>query len=265
MTDHSQTTTPAHLSYSGKTVLVTGAGSGIGLATVEAFARAGATVVACDYRRDALEVIEHTLEPHGLHAHFIEADIRQDDDVAAMMATITGALGLSQLDIAINNAGIEGPQGPLDRVDLHGPGGVTDTINTNLVGTIRCVREQLKLMRPQGHGTIINIASVFGTRGAPNAGTYSATKHGIIGLTRTVAYMEGRHGIRTLTISPGGVDTPLLRRTFGESFDVRAKRTPLKRFATPADIADAILAAAQPSPLFVNGVDIKVDGATFPH
>lgn len=265
MTHQAESTAPSPLSYAGKSVLITGAGSGIGLALVEAFARAGAQVVACDYSPTASQAIAESLAPLGLSAHFVKADIREDRDVSAMMEAIAGNFGIAVLDIAVNNAGIVGPREALDQSAMDVPGGILDTINTNLLGTMRCVREQLKIMRPQGYGIIINIASVYGSRGAPNAAIYTATKHGIIGLTRTIAHMESGNGIRTLSISPGGVDTPLLRRTLGDRFEPIQRLLPMGRFANPADIADAVLAAAHPSPLFVNGVDIKVDGATIPH
>ena len=244
--------------FSDKTVLITGATSGIGAATARAFAAEGAKVFFCGRRRELGKEVETEIRGAGGEATYMRADVREDDQVEAFVKGCLEQYG--GLDIGFNNAGIAGPSGLYGELSLSGTGGYHDLMSTNIDGVFYAMRHELPVMREQGHGIIVNTASMLGSRGGPGVGVYSASKHAVIGLTRSAAKLYAGQNIRILSISPGPVDTPLMRRATGGDLSRVAANNPSGRLATPAEIAEMVLVLAAPVSGFVNGEDVKVDG-----
>ncbi len=187
-----------------QTALVTGAGRGIGRAIALALAGRGARVFLTARTHDQLSAVESEIKAHGGQARAVVADVAIEGDVAGLFQKIRDEAG--QLDILVNNAGIGtfGPLADMETADFD------RVIAVNLRGTFLCSKHALRLMRPVKRGTVINIASVVGFKGYPNQGAYTASKHGIMGLTKTLAVEAQEHGIRVSAVLPGGVDTDLI-------------------------------------------------------
>ncbi|MBV8553296.1 MAG: SDR family oxidoreductase, partial [Acidobacteriaceae bacterium] len=179
------------LNFSGKVALVTGAASGMGLATAQAFAEAGAAVVLADFREDAVKAEAQKLVAAGRKAIAVRCDVSDDAQVAAMVDRTVAEFG--RLDAAFNNAGVMAriaPTADSTREDWD------RVININLRGVWSCMKYELRQMERQGSGAIVNNASVGALTGNPGIGSYIASKHGVVGLTRTAALEYIRHGIR---------------------------------------------------------------------
>lgn len=246
--------------YQGKVVLITGATSGIGEATAHAYARHGARVFFCGRRRELGEQVAADIRSRGGEATYMQADVREEEQVKDLVAACVETYG--SLDIAFNNAGIEGPRGGLDEISVDGTNGYADVMRTNADGVFYGLRHQLPVMREQGSGMIVNTGSMLSHRGSDFAGAYAASKHAVIGLTRSAAQREAGNGVRVISISPGGVRTELLRRFLGvESLDGAGENNPMGRIAEPAEVADVVLQLTAPEAIFLNGDDVKVDGA----
>src|SRR5229473_4156834 len=170
---------------SSKVVLVTGALTGIGRATALAFAREGARVVVSGRRDDAGQALAIELRALGAEAEYVRADVRSDDDLQALVDKTVARFG--RLDVAVNNAGTEGKPGP---VTAQSMASYAVTFDTNVLGTLLSMKHELRVMQPQGGGSIINLSSTMGSRGAPGASMYVASKHAVEGLTK-VAALEG--------------------------------------------------------------------------
>jgi NAD(P)-dependent dehydrogenase (short-subunit alcohol dehydrogenase family) len=242
-----------------RVVLITGATSGIGEATARAFAAEGARVFFCGRRADRGEAVATSIRTAGGDALFMQADVRDERQVAEFVQRVLDAAG--RLDIAFNNAGIEGPEGGLGEVPLEGTNSYRDVMRTNVDGVFFGMRHEIPVMRRQGGGVIINTASVQGSRGAANTGPYAASKHAVIGLTRSAALAHAGEGLRILSISPGPVDTALLRRMY-DDLEAIAENNPSRRIAQPAEIAAMVVKLASPDASFLNGEDVKVDGGS---
>jgi NAD(P)-dependent dehydrogenase (short-subunit alcohol dehydrogenase family) len=240
-------------------VLITGATSGIGEATARAFAAEGARVFFCGRRAQRGEAVATSIRAEGGDALFMQADVREERQVAEFVRRILDTAG--RLDIAFNNAGIEGPEGRYGEIPLEGENSYHDVMRTNLDGVFFAMRHEIPIMREQGRGVIINTASVQGSRGAEATGPYAASKHGVIGLTRSAARAHAAEGLRILSISPGPVDTALLRRMYDDLAPI-AEANPSGRIAQPAEIAAMVLKLASPDASFLNGEDVKVDGGS---
>jgi NAD(P)-dependent dehydrogenase (short-subunit alcohol dehydrogenase family) len=244
--------------FAGKVVLITGGTSGIGAATARAFAREGAAVVICGRREGLGKEVEREARAKGGKVTYVRADVREHAQVADLVARTEEIYG--PIDIAFNNAGIEGPFTTLSDVNLQGTMGYQDTIRTNLDGVFHAMREELTVMLPRKRGTIINTASIAGSQGLAGNATYAASKHGVLGLTRSAALAHAREGIRVVAVSPGAVDTPLLRRAVGDNLDAVARSNPTGRVGQPEEIAALVLDIASNNASYINGADFRIDG-----
>ncbi len=249
---------------SGKRVLVTAGGDGIGLEIARAFAAAGAKVMICDIRAESLERLAKELP----QMHSCIADVSREDDVASMFASADQKLG--GLDILINNAGIAGPTGGVETLSLAD---WERTLAVNLTGQFLCIRQAVPRLR-QGNGpSIINLASAAGHLGMPGRAPYSASKWGVVGLTKTLAIELGRDGIRVNAILPGAVDGPRIRAVIAAKANALGKpveemtrvytdQAALGRMVTARDIANMVLFAASELAANITGQELAVDGLT---
>src|SRR2546421_10902973 len=227
------------LDFSGKVALVTGAASGMGLATAQAFAAAGAAVVLADFREDAVKAAAEGLVAAGHQALAARCDVSDDAQVAAMVDRTVAAFG--RLDAAFNNAGVMAriaPTAASTREDWD------RVIGVNLRGVWSCMKHELRQMARQGSGAIVNNASVGALTGNPGIGSYIASKHGVVGLTRTAALEYVKHGIRVNAVNPGLIDTQIARDVVSgdeEAYAEIAKHVPIGRAGRPEEIASAVL------------------------
>jgi NAD(P)-dependent dehydrogenase (short-subunit alcohol dehydrogenase family) len=238
-------------------ILVTGALTGIGRATALAFGREGATVVVSGRRQSEGEALEAELRRHGAEAAFILADVRHEDDVRRLVDQTVARFG--RLDVAVNNAGTEGQPGPLT---AQTPESYAAMFDTNVLGTLLSVKHELRVMQPQGAGSIVNISSTMGERGAANLALYVASKHAVEGLTKSAALEAAAFGVRVNAVAPGPTDTAMLDRLTGtpEKKAVFYAAVPLKRGAKPEEIADAVTFLGSARASFVTGQIIRVNG-----
>ena len=238
-------------------VLITGALAGIGRATALAFARQGARLVVSGRRDDAGAALVRELRELGVEAEFVRADVRQEDDVEALVDRAVARFG--RLDIAVNNAGTEGQPGPLTAQTAET---YAATFDTNVLGTIFSLKHELRVMLAQGGGSIVNLSSTMGHRGNANAGLYVASKHAVEGLTRTAALEGAAAGVRVNAVAPGPIDTDMLTRFAGdaERKNGLAAGVPMKRLGRPEEIAQAIVFVASDQAGFLTGQVIDVNG-----
>jgi NAD(P)-dependent dehydrogenase (short-subunit alcohol dehydrogenase family) len=238
-------------------VLVTGALTGIGRATASAFAREGARVMVSGRRDDAGQTLVAELRALGAEAEFVRADVRHEPEVKNLINRTVERFG--RLDVAVNNAGTEGQPGPLTEQSADS---YAATFDTNVLGTILSLKHELRVMTAQGSGSIINLSSTMGSRGAAGASMYVASKHAVEGLTKSAALEGAPYGVRVNAVAPGPVETELLSR-FAGSADRKAamaQGVPLKRLGKPEEIAQAILYLASDKAEFLTGEILHVNG-----
>ena len=238
-------------------ILVTGALTGIGRATALAFAKDGATVVVPGRREAEGKAFENELRSLGAEAVFVLADVRHEDDVRNLVEQTVGRFG--RLDAAVNNAGTEGQPGPLTEQTSDNYAAMFDT---NVLGTFLSLKHELRVMQPQGSGSIINVSSTMGERGAANLALYAASKHAVEGLTKSAALEAAPFGVRVNAVAPGPTETAMLDRLTGTP-DRKAAfyaAVPLKRGAKPEEIADAIGFLASDKASFITGQIIRING-----
>jgi NAD(P)-dependent dehydrogenase (short-subunit alcohol dehydrogenase family) len=246
------------LDFTGKVALVTGAAAGMGLATARAFAGAGAAVVLADFKEDAVKAAAEELAAAGHRALAVRCDVSDDDQVAAMVDRAVAAFG--RLDCAFNNAGVMAkiaPTADSTREDWD------RVIGVNLRGVWSCMRHELKQMERQGTGAIVNNASVGALTGNPGIGSYIASKHGVVGLTRTAALEYVKRGIRVNAVNPGLIDTQVARDVVAgdeSAYAEIAKGVPIGRAGRPEEIAAAVLWLCSPAASYVVGHALTVDG-----
>jgi NAD(P)-dependent dehydrogenase (short-subunit alcohol dehydrogenase family) len=244
--------------FNGKVALVTGAASGMGLTTAQAFAKAGAAVVLADVEEDAVKAAAEKLVTTGHKALAVRCDVSDDAQVAAMVDQTVSKFG--RLDAAFNNAGIMARIAPIadstredwDRV-----------IGINLRGVWSCMKHELRQMERQGSGAIVNNASVGALTGNPGIASYIASKHGVVGLTRTAALEYIKHGIRVNAINPGLIDTQIAREVVAgdeKAYAELAKQVPIGRAGRPEEIASVVLWLCSPGASYVVGHALTVDG-----
>ncbi len=256
-------TSPGESDYShfrDAVVLITGATSGIGEATARLFAGAGAKVFFCGRRRELGKQVEESIRNDGGEVTYYYADVREESKVRDFVDACKDTYG--RIDIAFNNAGIEGPNGGFDEISMDGEMGYHDLIKTNVDGVIYSMRYQLPVMREQQSGIIINVGSMLSHRGSDTWGAYAASKHAVIGMTRSAAIPNAQHGIRVMSLSPGGTRTDLLKRFMGGSLDGAGANSPMGRIAEPEEIGYIVMGMCDPNMKFLNGDDVKGDGAS---
>jgi NAD(P)-dependent dehydrogenase (short-subunit alcohol dehydrogenase family) len=238
-------------------VLITGALAGIGRATALAFAQQGAKVVVSGRRDDVGQALATELRAIGVEAEFIRADVRHEADVQNLIDKTVARFG--RLDIAVNNAGTEGKPGPVTEQTAES---YAATFDTNVLGVILSMKHELRVMQAQGSGSIVNLSSTMGHRGAPGASLYTASKHAVEGLTKSAALEGAAFGVRVNAVAPGPVETGMLNRFTGNA-DRKAGLVagiPLKRAGRPEEIADAIVFASSDKASFITGQIIAVNG-----
>ncbi|HEX7814041.1 glucose 1-dehydrogenase [Dyella sp.] len=239
-------------------VLVTGALTGIGHATAVAFAREGARVVVSGRREEAGQAVAAQLRALGAQAEFIRADVRAEAEVRQLVEQTVQRFG--RLDVAVNNAGTEGQSAPVDEQTVDN---YETTFATNVLGTLLSMKHEMRAMREQGAGAIVNVSSIAGKIGIPGASVYVASKHAVEGLTRSVALEGAALGIRVNAVAPGPVATDMLDRFVGRSEDSKAgflATIPARRAAQVDEIVQTILFLASDKARFLTGQSIAVDG-----
>jgi NAD(P)-dependent dehydrogenase (short-subunit alcohol dehydrogenase family) len=238
-------------------VMITGALTGIGRATALAFAQQGAKVVVSGRRDDAGEALAAELRAAGAETEFIRADVRHEGDVKNLVDQTVARFG--RLDVAVNNAGTEGKPG---RVTEHSAESYAATFDTNVLGVLLSMKHELRVMQAQGSGSIVNLSSTMGHRGAPGASLYTASKHAVEGLTKSAALEAAAFGVRVNAVAPGPIETAMLDRFTGDA-DRKAglvAGVPLKRAGQPQEIADAIVFLGSGKASFISGQVIDVNG-----
>lgn len=244
--------------FNGKVALVTGASSGMGLATAQAFAQAGAAVTLADVKEEALHKAAEQLVREGHRAVAIHCDVSIDTQVKAMVERTVAEFG--RLDAAFNNAGVMAQIAPTADSTLEEFDRVT---HVNLRGVWICLKHELRQMESQGSGAIVNNSSIGGLTGDPGIAAYTASKHGVIGLTRTAALEYAAKGIRVNAVCPGTVDTAISRSAVNwdaQRFEALAKTPPIGRAGKPEEIAAAVLWLCSPGASYVVGQALAVDG-----
>jgi len=241
-----------------KVALVTGGTTGIGRDTAILFAKAGAKVVVSGRRETEGQETSNLIRAAGGDGLFVKSDVSKSSDVQSLVQKTVEKFG--RLDIAFNNAGIEGKWIPLIEQSLEDWNAVIDI---NLKGTWLCLKYEIQQMLKQGGGgSIVNMSSVAGLMGAAGAGVYCASKHGVIGLTRTAALENAAHGIRVNAVCPAVIETAMADRAFADP--EASKRVlalhPIGRFGKPIEVAEAVLWLCSGKSSFMTGHYIVLDG-----
>lgn len=238
-------------------VLITGALTGIGRAAAVIFAEEGAQLVVSG-RRDTLgQELVAELEELGAEALFVRADVRNEDEVRSLVDQAIARFG--RLDIAVNNAGTEGLRGPVTDQTAES---YAATFDSNVLGVLLSMKHELRVMLPQGNGSIVNISSAYGSVGAAGASVYVASKHAVEGLTKSAALEVAGTGVRVNVVAPGTTDTGMLSRftNTAENKAALVSTVPFKRLATPEEIAHVIAFVASAHASYMTGASIPVDG-----
>jgi NAD(P)-dependent dehydrogenase (short-subunit alcohol dehydrogenase family) len=238
-------------------VLITGALTGIGRATAIAFAQEGARIVVSGRRNEAGQKLVAELRGIGAEAEYGRADVRNEEDVRELIDKTVVRFG--RLDIAVNNAATEGPRGFVTEQTAES---YAATFDTNVLGVLLSMKHELRVMLPQGSGSIVNISSAYGSVGAPGASVYVGSKHAVEGITKSAALEVAQTGVRVNVVAPGTTDTGMLTR-FTDTDENKAalvSTVPLKRLATPEEIAHVIVFVASAHASYMTGASIPVDG-----
>jgi NAD(P)-dependent dehydrogenase (short-subunit alcohol dehydrogenase family) len=244
--------------FSGKVALVTGGTSGIGRATAVAFAREGAKVVVAGRRTTEGEETVRLVRKEGGEAIFVQTDVAQDSQVKNLVGRTLEKFG--RLDVAFNNAGIEHLPTPLleQTVETY-----DQVMNINVKGVWLSMRHEIPAMLKSGGGSIVNTSSIAGVVGFGGVEIYMASKHAVIGLTKSAALEFGKQGIRVNAVLPAAIDTDMFDRFVGDKADMRAGMAamhPIGRIGTAQEVADAVIWLASSKSSFVTGHSLLVDG-----
>ena len=245
------------MNFDGKVALVTGGNSGIGRASALAFARHGASVVIAARRVDRGEAVATEIRESGGEAIFVPTDVSVSEDIQQVVATSVSTFG--RLDFAFNNAGTLPTQAPMHEVDEA----TWDRVMAvKLKGVWLCMKYEIEQMLNQGGGVIVNDSSAGGLRGTRNWSPYGASKHGVIGLTKSAALEYVQQGIRVNVVCPGFVDTEMTQSFYGgiAGRDEISSGQPAGRHGDPDEVAEAVVWLCSDAASFVNGVSLPVDG-----
>jgi NAD(P)-dependent dehydrogenase (short-subunit alcohol dehydrogenase family) len=238
-------------------ILITGGLTGIGRASAVAFAKKGAKVVVAGRRDEAGKALAEELRSLGSEAEFINADVRKEDDVRALVDKTVELFG--RLDVAVNNAGTEGQPSPItdQSADTY-----AETFDTNVLGVILSMKHEVRVMQRERNGSIINISSTYGHEGAAGVSVYVGSKHAVEGITKSVALETAKSGIRVNGVAPGPTDTGMLTRFTGtpESKEALVTEVPMGRLGLPEELADAIVFLASDEASYITGHILNVDG-----
>jgi NAD(P)-dependent dehydrogenase (short-subunit alcohol dehydrogenase family) len=241
--------------FTDKVVLITGAASGIGRAAAIAFAAEDARVAMLDRSADALEAVQVSLKNAGSEVLTITCDVSSPDQVEGAIKQVVNRFG--RLDIAFNNAGVENKAAPVHEIDLAEWDRI---IGINLRGTFLCMKHELAQMVKQGGGVVVNTSSGAGIRGVAGGAAYAASKHAIIGLTRSAALDYAKQNIRVNAVLPGNIETPMMDRFTGGDIQKAIDLEPVGRLGKPEEIAEAVLWMASDLGGFVTGAATVIDG-----
>src|SRR6202047_1172700 len=238
-------------------VLITGALTGIGRAAAVAFAKTGAKVVVSGRRDEVGQELAKELRSYGAEAEFINADVRKESDIRALVDKTVERYG--RLDVAVNNAATEGAVGPITDQTAET---FNQTFETNVLGVVLSMKHEVRAMQVQGSGSIINISSTYGHRGAPYASIYVGAKHAVEGITKSVARALATSGMRAHAVGPGPTDTGMLTRFTGTAENKAALVTqvPLGRLVLSEEVADGIVFLGSGEGRFITGHVLNVDG-----
>jgi NAD(P)-dependent dehydrogenase (short-subunit alcohol dehydrogenase family) len=250
-------------SFVNKVALVTGAASGMGLVTARFFAEAGAAVVLADVNAHAARSAAADLAASGHRVMTVGCNVADEDEVAAMVKQTVSAFG--RLDAAFNNAGVQSPA--VETADASGEE-FDRVIAVNLRGVWNCMKYELRQMREQGSGAIVNCSSIGGLIGLPGRAVYHAAKHGVLGLTKSAALEYASRGIRVNAVCPGTIDTPMVSAMLAKEPDAMKeimRDQPIGRLGRPEEIAAAVLWLCSAGAGFVIGHALAVDGGFTAH
>ena len=238
-------------------VLITGALTGIGRATAIAFAREGARIVVSGRRDEVAQKLAAELHEIGVEAEYWRADVRNEDDGRDLVDKTVKRFG--RLDIAVNNAATEGRGGLVTDQTAES---YAATFDTNVLGVLLSMKHELRVMLPQGSGSIVNVSSAYGSVGAPGAAVYVGSKHAVEGMTKSAALEVAGTGVRVNVVAPGTTDTGMLTRftSTDENKAALVSTVPVKRLATPEEIAHVIVFVASANASYMTGASIPVDG-----
>jgi NAD(P)-dependent dehydrogenase (short-subunit alcohol dehydrogenase family) len=238
-------------------ILITGALTGIGRAAALAFARDGGTVVVAGRHDEAGKALAEELRSLGSDAEFMNADVRNEDEVRALVDQTVAQFG--RLDIAVNNAGTEGRPGPITEQTAET---YAATFDTNVLGVILSMKHEVRVMRDRGSGSIVNISSTYGHKGTAGAAVYAGSKHAVEGITKSVALETATSGIRVNAVAPGETDTGMLTRFTGtaENKARSVAKVPMGRLGRTEELANAIVFIASDQASYVTGHIFNVDG-----
>jgi NAD(P)-dependent dehydrogenase (short-subunit alcohol dehydrogenase family) len=247
-----------NMSFENKVALVTGAAMGMGLATAKAFAEAGAAVALADYNEETLQAATQELVDAGYQAIAVPCDVGDEAEVADMIEQTVAKFG--RLDAAFNNAGIMIPA--VETADAKNDD-FDRVVAINLRGVWNCMKYELRQMREQGSGAIVNNSSIAGLSASPRRASYGATKHGVLGLTKSAAVEYAAQGIRINAVCPGSIQTPMVTDMIERGWitmDDMIGTLPIQRIGQPEEIASAVLWLCSPGAGFVIGHALVVDG-----
>ncbi len=245
--------------FAGRVAVVTGGATGIGRAAVEQFASGGAAVVVADLDVDGGAAVAESVRAGGGTARFIPTDVTDPDSVTAMVATAVDDHG--RLDLAFNNAGTSGSYAPVADADLAA---WDRTVALNLTGVFLCLRAVIPAMVASGGGAIVNTSSAAGQMGFAGLSAYVASKHGVIGLTKSAALENARTGVRVNAVLPGTVRTPMLEGFAGsdDALEAMGRTAPMRRLGEPTEIAAAVVWLCSDAASYVTGHALAVDGGS---
>lgn len=248
-----------------KVIIITGAAMGLGLAAAEELAAQGARLVLVDYNQEAMDKAVADLKSTypGLQVIAVKADVSNEEQVKAYVKAAQSEFG--RIDGLYNNAGIEGRQAPMIDYDIDV---FKKVVDINLMGVYYALRYVLPVMKEQGYGRIVNVASVGGIRGVINQTPYVATKHAVTGITKNAAIEHGRDGILTNAIAPGAILTPMVAEAFRQvnpsdpqaAEDEYASRNPTRKLGQPKDVAKVVAFLLSEENGYVNGQTLAIDG-----